>query len=57
MFEQMTPEDRAETVESLAADLRSGPPEGRRATLAMMDAWDAVMPPDMAAALRARLPP
>ena len=57
MFEQMTPEDRAETVESLAADLRSGPPEGRRATLAMVDAGMLKMPPDMAAALRARLQP
>ena len=57
MFEQMSPADRADTVESLAADLRSGPPEGRRATLAMMDAGMLRMPPDMAAALRARLQP
>ena len=57
LFEQMSPADRADTVESLASDLRSGPPEGRRATLAMMDAGMLKMPPDMAAALRARLQP
>ena len=57
MFEQMAPEDRADMVESLATDLRSGPPEGRRATLAMMDAGMLRMPPEMAAALRARLQP
>ena len=57
MFEQMSPADRVDTVESLASDLRSGPPEGRRATLAMMDAGMLKMPPDMAAALRARLQP
>ena len=57
MFEQMGPDDRAETVEGLAADLRSGPPEGRRATLAMVDTGMLRMPPDMAAALRARLQP
>jgi len=57
MFEQMAPEDRADMVESLATDLRSGPPEGRRATLAMIDAGMLRMPPEMAAALRARLQP
>ena len=57
MFEQMAPADRADMVESLATDLRSGPPEGRRATLAMIDAGMLQMPPDMAAALRARLQP
>ena len=57
MFEQMAPEDRVDMAESLATDLRSGPPEGRRATLAMMDAGMLRMPPDMAAAMRARLQP
>jgi hypothetical protein len=55
LFLQMTPQDRADYVETMSADLKSGVPENRRAFLAILDQGLLHPPQDMLAALRQQL--
>ena len=55
LFAQMSPADRAEYVDSLSAELKSGPPQNRRAFLAMLDNGLMQPPQDMVIAFHERL--
>jgi len=55
IFAQMSPQERAEYVDTIGADLKNGPPQARRAFGAMLDNGLLRPPEDMAAALRARI--
>lgn len=54
-FRQMSPEDRAAYVDTIAAEWKSRPPEEARASLAMLDAGMLGVPDDVRNALRERL--
>ena len=54
-FRQMSPDDRAAYVDTMAAEWKSRPPEERRAALAMLDAGMLGVPEDIRVALRERL--
>lgn len=54
-FRQMSPEDRAAYVDTMAAEWKTRPPEEARASLAMLDAGMLGVPDDVRNALRERL--
>lgn len=54
-FRQMSPDDRAAYVDTMAAEWKNRPPEERRAALAMLDAGMLGVPEDIRVALRERL--
>ena len=57
LFTKMSPQDRAEYIETTALELKLAPPQARRAFIAMLDADLIGAPADMRVALKARLAP
>ncbi len=57
LFAKMSPEDRTEYVDTMALELKQGPPQAMRAFVAMLDADLIAAPADMREALKARLAP
>ncbi len=57
LFARMSSEDRAEYVETTALEIKRGPPQARRAFIAMLDADLIGAPADVRLALKARLAP